>query len=91
MFRRFFFEEFYLFSMFFVFGLVNVLSRVNEISMYLVEDLYKKHGARLGLEIAAGTEGMKRRIKVPEAHRPGLSLSGYQKGHEGVTVHLRTW
>lgn len=49
--------------------------------MYLVEDLYKRHGARLGLELISGSEGMKRRIKVPEAHRPGLSLSGYLKGH----------
>ncbi len=48
---------------------------------YRVEDLYNIHGERLGLEIIAGAEGMKRRIKVPEAQRPGLSLSGYLKGH----------
>ncbi len=54
--------------------------------MYLVEDLYKRHGARLGLELIAGKEGMKRRIKVPEAHRPGLSLSGYLKGHAGKRI-----
>jgi HPr kinase/phosphorylase len=54
--------------------------------MYLVEDLYKRHGARLGLELIAGSEGMKRRIKVPEAHRPGLSLSGYLKGHAGKRI-----
>lgn len=49
--------------------------------MYLVEDLYRRHGGRLGLELVAGKEGIKRRILVPEAHRPGLSLSGYLKGH----------
>lgn len=49
--------------------------------MYLVEDLYKRHGERLGLELIAGQNGMHRRIKSPEAHRPGLSLSGYLKGH----------
>lgn len=54
--------------------------------MYLVEDLFKRHGERLGLEIIAGKEGMKRRIKVPEAHRPGLSLSGYLKSHAGKRI-----
>ena len=29
---------------------------------------------------------MKRRIQVPEAHRPGLSLSGYLKGHAGKRI-----
>ena len=48
---------------------------------YLVEDLYKRHGERLGLELVAGRAGQSRRIKVPEAHRPGLSLSGYLKSH----------
>lgn len=49
--------------------------------MYLVEDLYRRHGKRLGLEIIAGKLGMKREIKVPEAHRPGLGLAGYLKSH----------
>lgn len=49
--------------------------------MYLVEDLYKQHGQRLGLQLIAGKAGVKRVIKVPEAHRPGLSLSGYLKSH----------
>ena len=49
--------------------------------MYFVEDLYRQHGARLGLELVAGEAGMRRAIKVPEAHRPGLSLSGYLKNH----------
>lgn len=54
--------------------------------MYLVEDLYRTHGESLGLELVAGKEGMKRRIKVPEAHRPGLALSGYLKNHAGKRI-----
>lgn len=45
--------------------------------MYLVEDLYKRYGKLLGLEIIAGKNGIKRVIKVPEAHRPGLELAGF--------------
>lgn len=47
--------------------------------MYLVDDLYKKHGESLGLTLVAGKAGLKRRILVPEAHRPGLELTGYFK------------
>lgn len=54
--------------------------------MYLVEDLYKQHGSALGLECIAGKMGMRRRIKVPEAHRPGLSLTGYLKSHAGKRI-----
>lgn len=49
--------------------------------MYTVEDLFKRHGERLGLELTAGKAGIKRRVKVPEAQRPGLSLCGYLKNH----------
>ncbi len=49
--------------------------------MYKVEDLYNDHREKLDLTLVAGKKGMRRRIKVPEAHRPGLSLSGYLKGH----------
>lgn len=49
--------------------------------MYLVDDLYKRHSAKLGLELVAGKSGMRRHIRIPEAHRPGLSLSGYLKSH----------
>ena len=49
--------------------------------MYLVKDLYEKYQNQLGLELIAGKSGMQRRIKVPEAQRPGLSLSGYLKNH----------
>lgn len=49
--------------------------------MYRVEDFYHRHGKRLGLELIAGKSGIRRVIKVPEAHRPGLSLGGYLKSH----------
>lgn len=49
--------------------------------MYSVKDLYEKHGKPLGLELTAGKSGINRRIKVPEAQRPGLSLSGYLKNY----------
>ncbi|MBA2728170.1 MAG: HPr kinase/phosphorylase [Parachlamydiaceae bacterium] len=54
--------------------------------MYLVENLFDSHGERLGLELVAGRGGMGRQIKVPEAHRPGLSLSGYLKSHAGKRI-----
>lgn len=54
--------------------------------MYLVEDLFKQHGDLLGLELVVGGKGMQRRIRVPEAHRPGLSLSGYLKSHAGKRI-----
>lgn len=49
--------------------------------MYLVKDLLDKYGEHLGLQLVAGKKGMKRRIKVPEVHRPGLPLSGYLKNY----------
>lgn len=54
--------------------------------MYLVEDLYRRHRERLCLEIIAGKEGIKRPIRVPEAQRPGLSLSGYLKSHTSKRI-----
>jgi HPr kinase/phosphorylase len=54
--------------------------------MYRVEDLYRQHGAALGLECIAGETGMKRRIKVPESHRPGLALTGYLKNHAAKRI-----
>lgn len=49
--------------------------------MYQVKDLYQRHGQSLCLELMAGKSGLDRKISVPEAHRPGLSLSGYLKNH----------
>lgn len=48
---------------------------------YKVEEFYKEHGSSLGLQLIAGQKGMKRFIRIPEAHRPGLSLCGYMKNH----------
>ncbi|QLH37405.1 MAG: HPr kinase/phosphorylase [Parachlamydiaceae bacterium] len=48
---------------------------------YKVEEFYQKHGRELGLQLIAGQKGLKRSIKIPEAHRPGLSLCGYMKNH----------
>lgn len=47
--------------------------------MYRVEDLLKRHGEHLRLELCAGKEGISRLIRVPEAQRPGLSLTGFLK------------
>ncbi len=49
--------------------------------MYTVEKLFKEHGGQLDLELVTGEKGLKRKILVPEAHRPGLCLAGYLKGH----------
>lgn len=49
--------------------------------MYSVQDLFDKYGEHLGLELIAGKAGLKRAIKLPEVHRPGLSLSGYLKNY----------
>jgi HPr kinase/phosphorylase len=54
--------------------------------MYLVETLYNCHGERLGLELVAGRLGVKRPIRAPEVHRPGLSLAGYLKNYAGKRV-----
>lgn len=54
--------------------------------MYLVKDLYDKYADTLGLELVAGQAGLIRRIKVPEAHRPGLSLCGYLKHHSDKRI-----
>ena len=46
---------------------------------YCVSDLYEQHGKFLGLELLAGELGLHRRIRKPEVHRPGLSLTGFLK------------
>lgn len=48
---------------------------------FLVKDLYEKYAERLDLKLDAGEKGLSRKIKVPEAHRPGLSLCGYLKNY----------
>jgi HPr kinase/phosphorylase len=54
--------------------------------MYLVQHLYERHAKQLGLELLAGKSGLIKKIQVPEAHRPGLSLSGYLKSHAGKRI-----
>ena len=56
--------------------------------MYRVEHLYNNLGKTLALELIAGKEGLKRRIKVPEAERPGLSLAGHLKSqrHRRISI-----
>jgi len=54
--------------------------------MYCVADLYKEHADPLGLTLVAGDGGLKRKILVSEAHRPGLSLCGYLKSHAGKRI-----
>jgi len=44
--------------------------------MFLVRDLYTKYGTHLKLTLAMGKDGLRRRIKYPEANRPGLCLLG---------------
>lgn len=53
---------------------------------YSVQDLFEKFRESLSLEILAGKEGCKRPIKVPEAHRPGLALSGYLKNYASQRI-----
>ncbi|MGE5196300.1 MAG: HPr(Ser) kinase/phosphatase [Anaerolineae bacterium] len=54
--------------------------------MFLMQDLLVKHGEALALELIAGKKGIKRSIKLPEVHRPGLSLSGYLKHYVSKRV-----
>lgn len=42
---------------------------------------YNKYRDLLCLEICVGEKGLTRFIKVPEIERPGLTLSGFLKGH----------
>ncbi len=49
--------------------------------MYTLKDFQERHGGDLQLQLIAGAKGLKRRITVPEAHRPGLALAGYLDGY----------
>ncbi len=48
-------------------------------SNYSVSEFYEKFGLVLGFETIAGKKGLKRIIRHPQVHRPGLSLTGYLK------------
>lgn len=47
--------------------------------MYCIEDLYRDHGEYLGLVLTSSEGDLKRKIRLPEVHRPGLSLAGFLK------------
>ncbi len=49
--------------------------------MLEVRDFYQKYREELKLDLCAGDEGLRRTIRVPEIERPGLSLTGFLKGH----------
>lgn len=49
--------------------------------MYTSKNLLESYKDTLGLEVIAGEKGLSRPIKLAEAHRPGLSLSGYLKNY----------
>lgn len=46
---------------------------------YTVEAFYSSYGKALDLELLEGAKNLKREIKRPEVHRPGLTLSGFLK------------
>lgn len=55
-------------------------------SGYLVRDFYDQHGSSLEFECVAGEAGFCRRIRVPEVHRPGLTLAGHLKSHASKRI-----
>lgn len=49
--------------------------------VYHVKDLYEKYRDNLSLSLVAGQKGLSRSVRVPEVHRPGLSLAGYLRDY----------
>lgn len=54
--------------------------------MYQVKEFYEKYQEALGLSVIAGEKGLSKTIRVSEAQRPGLSLSGYLKNYVNQRV-----
>ena len=54
--------------------------------MYCVKEFYEKYKEVLSLSVITGDKGFSRSIRVPEAQRPGLSLSGYLKNYVNQRV-----
>ncbi len=54
--------------------------------MYTIKDLYSSYGKSLGLDLVAGEAGVKRKIRKPEVHRPGLSLTGFIKNYKSSRI-----
>lgn len=53
--------------------------------MYRVKDLITKHGIALDFSLSL-KEGVSRPILVPQANRPGISLSGFLKGYSNKRI-----
>lgn len=49
--------------------------------MYTIEEFFNTHKDDLKLELIGGNKGIKKKIKRPEVHRPGLILTGYLKNY----------
>jgi len=49
--------------------------------MITLQNIYERFGKQLQLELITPERGLEKEIIVPEVQRPGLSLSGYTKGH----------
>ncbi len=49
-----------------------------------VQDLYDEQALKLNL--VAGERGVEKEIIKPDVHRPGLSLTGYLKGHDPMRI-----
>jgi HPr kinase/phosphorylase len=54
--------------------------------LFRVRDLLAKTSHELQLSLEAGAAGLSRRIRVPEAQRPGLSLAGYLKSQASSRI-----
>lgn len=54
--------------------------------VYQVRELYEKHQETLSLSILAGQKGLSRMVRLPEVHRPGLSLAGYLRDYDNERV-----
>lgn len=54
--------------------------------MLSVEEFVLKYEDQLSLELKAGQNGIRRMIKVPDIERPGLTLSGFMKGHSAKRI-----
>lgn len=54
--------------------------------LFRVRDLLAKTSNEFQLRLEAGSGGLGRRIRVPEAQRPGLSLAGYLKNQASSRI-----
>jgi HPr kinase/phosphorylase len=54
--------------------------------MLIVREFIDRYKEILDLELCVGEEGLGRGIKVPEIERPGLSLTGFLKGHSSKRI-----